>query len=482
MKVRKSKKTITVLSAVSEVFPFIATGGMGQVSGALAKALVESKRNLDVRIIAPLYASFRDRYEQQMTFLGETTVDLAWRSQYCGLFEMERDGVTYYFVDHRYYFDRDNAYGYYDDGERFAFFSKAVFACLPLAGFTPDVIHAHDWQTALIPIYAKTRFNAMYGGIRTVFTIHDLEYQGKFSMDSLTDVFDLYSEEAGLVEYDGCINLMKGAVIACDKLTTVSPSYAHEIQTGGGFGLDWIISQNSYKLRGIVNGIDVKLYDPATDPALEKNYTVDTLKDKAINKSAVQKYFGLPRASRKMLICVVSRLVGHKGMDLVTCSMDELLKLDVQFLLLGTGEHDYELFFQEKALVHPKKVGVNIAYNPEIAGKIYAGADVILMPSRREPCGLTQMIACRYGTIPIARKTGGLGDTIHDCSLGEGNGFVFEDYTGEALLNTIHKAHELYRFHEQDWSNLMREAMVYDFSWDISAQEYADIFEEIVGR
>lgn len=476
----KSTKRFKVLQAVSEVVPFITTGGMGQVAGALAKALASSNEDLDVRVVAPLYASFRETYERHMRFLGATEVQLAWRSVYCGIYELESNGLTFYFVDNRHYFDRERAYGHYDDGERFAFFCKAVFKVIEATGFVPDVIHSHDWQTSLIPIYLKTHFSDRYTDMRSVFTIHNVEYQGKYPSGILFDVFDMWENARGLVEYDGCINLMKGAIVSCDKLTTVSPSYAIEIQSGGGYGLDPIIAENAYKLKGIVNGIDTELYDPATDTLLCKNYTSETLDDKAYNKREVQALFHLPVAPRKMLICIVSRLVSHKGIDLVTCLMDDLLKMDIQFLLLGTGDHAYELFFEEKAVVHPDKVAVSIAFNPNIAGKIYAGADVILMPSRSEPCGLAQMIACRYGTIPIVRATGGLKDTIKDCRLGNGNGFTFEEYTSGALLDTIRQAHDLYNYREQDWKNLMRESMACDFGWDVSAREYANLYRELL--
>ena len=475
-----SKEVLTVLHAVSEAVPFLSTGGMGQVAGALAGALADSGRGLDVRVVTPLYAQFRDRYEPQMKFLGETTITLAWRNEYCGVFQLEEGGVTYYFIDNRRYFDREGVYGYPDDGERYAYFSMAVFAAMEVAGFVPDVIHAHDWQTALVPVYIKTWNAEKYAGIKTVFTIHNMEYQGKYPLDTLSDVLGLRAEDAGLVEYDWCVNLMKGAIVCADKLTTVSPSYAEEIQNGGGYGLDVIIKEYSSKLKGIINGIDTKAYDPQTDPLLSRNYSAETLEHKAPNKRKLQELFELPKSPRKMLICVVSRLVSHKGIDLITYMMEDLLKMDVQFLLLGTGDHDYELFFSEQAVRHPDKVGVNISFNPEIAGKIYAGADVILVPSRSEPCGLTQMICCRYGTIPIVRKTGGLGDTIRDCRAGEGNGFLFTEYDAGALLDTISQALSLYKYHEDDWKNLMREAMSYDYGWDISAKAYADIYYELL--
>jgi len=475
----KGKKKLKILNAVSEVVPFIATGGMGQVAGALAKSLAANDPSLDVRVVAPLYAQFRSVYEPQMTFIGETMVHMAWRNLHCGVFELKSEGVTYYFVDNRYYFDRESAYGHFDDGERFAFFSKAVFAVMEIAQFVPDVIHAHDWQSALVPIYLKTQYADIYRDVRTVFTIHNIEYQGKNPKEILFDVFDLMDYELGIVEYDGCINLMKGAIVCCDKLTTVSPTYANEIQIDGAYGLEAIIRENNYKLSGIINGIDTKLYDPATDPLLDMNYSADSIDGKAVNKKNLQALFNLPIEPRKMLMCVVSRLTSHKGIDLITYILDDILDMGIQFLLLGTGDHEYELFFEERAVRYPDKVAVSIAFNPEIAGKIYAGADVFLMPSRSEPCGLAQMIACRYGTIPIVRKTGGLSDTIKDCSLGHGNGFVFEDYTAGDLLDTISKAVDLYKNRELDWKNLMHEAMECYFGWDTSAQAYANLYKEL---
>jgi len=468
---------LKVLHAVSEVVPFIATGGMGQVAGALTKALADNDPELDVRVVSPLYSQFRDRYEPQMTLIGETEVNLAWRHLYCGIYELKCDNITFYFVDNRHFFDREQVYGCFDDGERYAFFCMAVFSVIELSGFTPDIIHAHDWQTALVPVYLKTRYAELYGNTRTVFTIHNMEYQGQFSSAIINDVFGLWHEETGLVEYDWCINLMKGAIVCADKITTVSPSYADEIRVAGGYGLEAIIRENDYKLSGIINGIDTKVYNPATDPMLVKNYDAKSLKGKAANKKLLQTLFDLPKAPRKMLICVVSRLVSHKGIDLVTYLMDDLINMDIQFLLLGTGDHAYELFFEERAVRHPEKVAANIAFNPEIAGKIYAGADVLLMPSQSEPCGLAQMIACRYGTIPIVRKTGGLGDTIRDCRAGNGNGFVFEEYSATALLDTIRYAHDLYTYREEDWRNLMRDAMACDFGWEISARAYSDLYK-----
>jgi len=476
------KKKMKILSAVSEVVPFMATGGMGQVAGALAETLASTDKSLDVRIITPLYAGFRSKYEHQMKFLGATEVQLAWRTLYCGVFELVEGGVTYYFVDNRHYFDREKAYGYIDDGERFAFFSKAVYETIEITKFVPDVIHAHDWQTSLVPIYLKTHYEENYPKLRTVFTIHNMEYQGQMPGHILHDVFALSNEDAGIVWYNECINLMKGAIICADKVTTVSPTYAGEIQVSGGYGLEPIIRENAYKLSGIINGIDTKENNPSSNSLLGENtYSSDDLTGKKGCKAKLQSLFNLPIEPRQMLICVVSRLVSHKGIDLITYILDDLIKMDVQFLLLGTGDHTYELFFEEMALRYPDKVGASIAFNPELSGMIFAGADVLLMPSRSEPCGLAQMMASHYGTIPIVRKTGGLADTIHDCRLGDGNGFVFEEYTSRALMNTIKSAHDLYTFKEKDWENLMHEAMNFDFGWESSAKAYANLYRDLEG-
>lgn len=474
------KKKLRILSTVSEVVPFLATGGMGQVAGALATSLAECDKSLDIRVITPLYARFRDKYEPQMTFLGATEVTLAWRTIYCGIYELAQEGVTYYFVDNRRYFDRENAYGYVDDGERFAFFCKAVFAAIPITKFVPDIIHAHDWQTALVPIYLKTHYHEQYGNVKTVFTIHNMEYQGQMPPHILYDVLEIAEKDLNLVWYGDCINLMKGAFICVDKVTTVSPTYADEIQIDGGYLLEPVIRANKHKLSGIINGIDTKFYNPETDPLLGKNtYSADNLKGKKGAKRKLQSFFKLPNAPRKMLICIISRLVSHKGIDLITYMFDDLMRMDVQFLLLGTGEHSYELFFEDKAICHPDKVAVSIAYNPEVASMIYAGSDVLLMPSRSEPCGLAQMIACRYGTVPIVRNTGGLCDTVRDCRLGDGNGFVFEDYSARALMDTISCAHELYDNHEEDWNNLVRKTMSLDFGWEKSALAYSKLYREL---
>jgi len=479
-KTRKRKASVKkILYAVSEVSPFISTGGMGQVVGSLPVHLTSTVKNIDVRVIAPYYRQIKSKYGAGMTFVGSVNVELAWRNEYCGVFKARRDDVEYYFIDNERYFDRDACYGYFDDGERFAFFSKAVLSVLELIDFTPDIIHSHDWQTAIIPVYLKTIFADKYPKIRTVFTIHNLEYQGKFPLAILGDVFALRARDYGMVEYQGNLNLVKGAIVCADRVTTVSPSYADEIKTTGGYGLEPILRMNEGKLSGIINGIDIDLYNPEKDPSLAQNYNADSLEGKAVNKKELQQLFGLPAEARKPILCMISRLVSHKGLDLLLTIMEELVSDDVQFLLLGTGDHNYELFFHEMAIRYPDNVGVNIAYNPEIGNKIYAGADIMLMPSLSEPCGLSQMIACRYATVPVVRATGGLKDTITDCRGGQGNGFLFENYDAAELLQTIREAVHMYTYKEDDWQNLMRELMRCDFGWDISAKAYAEIYNSL---
>ena len=475
----KNKKLKKILFAVSEATPFISTGGMGQVAGALPKTLKKIDENLEISIVVPLYDEIKQRYLSTLEFVGESQVVLAWRNLYCGIYKTELDGITYYFIDNEYYFRREKCYGYFDDGERFAYFSKAIFTMMEICGLNPDIIHCHDWQTALVTVYMKTCFKEKYPGTRTVFTIHNMEYQGKYTTAILGDVFDMGPEYEGLMEYNGGINLMKAAIVCTDKLTTVSPTYADEIKVDKGFDLEPIIQENSYKLTGIINGIDLQEYDPENDKELTKNFSVESPGGKRANKREIQKIFGLELKPRKMLFCVVTRLVPLKGIDLITFIIEEMLKSDVQFVLLGTGDHQYELFFSELAVRYPGQVGVSVSFNPEIAKKIYAGADCMIMPSKSEPCGLAQMISCRYGTVPIVHKTGGLSDTISDCRGGDGNGFVFAEYDANVLFETINRARDLYTYNKEDWENLMKQAMRADFSWEASAAKYLEIYNSV---
>ena len=465
---------VKVLIASSEGAPFITTGSMGHAVGALPWALRDTNRNIDARVVLPLYSEIEQRFHTQLEFIGNIEVGLAWREQNWGVYSATYDGIKYYFLDNKRYFGRESCYGYFDDGERFAYFCKAVFAMLELVDFVPDILHAHDWQTALIPIYLRTIFS--YPDVKSVMTIHSTEYQGRYNPDILLDIFSLRREDMGLVEFNGEINLLKGAIVACDELTTVSPTYADEIQRDGGYGLEPILAFYSDKLTGIIDGVDTRHYDPAVDRTLFQTYTPDTIENKAANKKELQRKFNLPIAPRKMLICMVSRLIARKGIDLITYIVDDLVKMDVQLLILGTGEHEHELHFMEMAMTHKDNVSVNIAYNPDIEKMIYAGADAMLMPSRNEACGMAQMVACRFGTVPIARATGGLRDTIRDYRDGEGNGFLFEEYSAGALLDTIGAARDLFIYHEEDWKALVRAAMLSDFSWIRSANEYIDIY------
>ncbi len=471
-----------VLFASSEAYPFACSGGLADVAGALPKAL--RKRFVGCRIILPLYSTISEELRQKMTFVCSVTVPVAWRRQYCGVFEAHLDGVIYYFIDNQYYFKRDSLYGYYDDAERFTFFSRAVLEVLPHIDFTPDIIHCNDWQTALIPVYLDAFYkqNDFYKDIKTVFTIHNIQYQGKFGYELLEDVLGLPQERKGIVEYDNCINFMKAAIQCADKVTTVSPTYSKEILNPYySHGLDTILKEFTYKTTGIVNGIDVDVYNPETDPLIYKNFTIDDISGKAVNKKSLQEELGLPQKENTPIIGMVTRLVKHKGIDLVKCVFEELLQKDVQFAVLGSGEWEFETFFHEMANKYPEKVGLKLGFNPRLAHRIYAGADIFLMPSQSEPCGLAQMVALRYGTIPIVRETGGLNDTIKDSHDGTGNGFTFKNYNAHDMQYTVLRALEGYK-DQNGWAILRERAMKCDNSWKTSANAYIGLYKEIVGK
>ena len=468
-----------VLFATSEAYPFAMSGGLADVSGALPKAL--RKRFVGCRIIMPLYGTISDEMRQKMTFICNITVPVAWRRQYCGVFEAHLDGVIYYFIDNQYYFKRDNLYGFYDDAERFAFFSRAVLEVLPHINFTPDIIHCNDWQTALIPVYLDAFYkqNDFYKNMKTVFTIHNIQYQGKYGYDLYNDVVGLPIERFGILQYDNCINLMKGAIQCADKITTVSPTYAREIlDPYYSHGLDAILKEFTYKLCGIVNGIDVDVYNPETDPLIYKSFTADDLSGKAVNKAKLQEELNLPQRDDIPVIGIVTRLVKHKGLDLVKRVFEELLQADLQFAVLGSGEWEFETFFYEMAQKYPDMVGLKLGFNPTLAHRIYAGADIFLMPSQSEPCGLAQMVALRYGTIPIVRETGGLNDTIKDSDDGIGNGFTFKNYNAHDMENTVWRAIDGFR-NREGWQILQKRAMLCDNSWKTSANAYIGLYKEI---
>lgn len=468
-----------VLFAASEALPFAMSGGLADVAGALPKAL--RKRFVGCRVVMPLYSNISDELKSKMRFITHITVPVAWRRQYCGIFEAHVDGVIYYLLDNQYYFKRDTLYGHYDDAERFAFFSRAVLEIIPHIDFVPDVIHCNDWQTAMIPVYKDQFYNdGIYANIKTLFTIHNIQYQGKYGYELMADVLGLPEDAAHLVEYENCVNLMKGAIECANRITTVSKTYSEEILSPWfSHGLDEILKLRQNKLGGIVNGIDTEIYNPETDHMIYKNFTADDLSGKAVNKAELQKQLGLPQKADVPLIGIVSRLVGHKGFDLVKHVFEDILKADVQFAILGSGEMEYETFFHEMKQKYPEKVGLRLGFVPDLAHKIYAGADIFLMPSKSEPCGLAQMVALRYGTIPIVRETGGLKDTIKDSGDGEGNGFTFATYNAHDMLEAVWRA--LAGYMDNDgWKTLVIRAMNCDNSWKRSAGEYLKIYKELV--
>jgi starch synthase len=469
-----------VLYASSEALPFAMSGGLADVAGALPKAL--RKRFIGCRVVMPLYSSISEELRSKMTFVCSITVPVAWRRQYCGVFEAHMDGVIYYLIDNQYYFNREGMYGHYDDAERFAFFSRAVLEIIPHIGFTPDIIHCNDWQTALIPVYLDTfyKYDDLYKNMKTVFTIHNIQYQGKYGKELIGDVLGIPYERESIIEYDDCVNFMKGAIQCSNKVTTVSPTYSKEIlDPYYSHGLDSILKEFTYKLTGIVNGIDVVVYNPETDKLIYKNFNADDMSGKAYNKQKLQEELGLPVRDNAPVIGIVTRLVKHKGLDLVKCVFEEILKADVQFAILGSGEWEFESFFNEMAQKYPDKVGLKIGFNPQLAHRIYAGADIFLMPSQSEPCGLAQMVALRYGTIPIVRETGGLNDTISDSGDGIGNGFTFKSYNAHDMLNTVWRALEGYS-DKQGWQTLKERAMRCDNSWGTSANAYIKLYKEIL--
>ncbi len=475
-----------ILMVGSEAMPFAATGGLGDVLGSLPAAIKAENPDYDVRVAMPLYACIKQEYRDKMEYITDIIVPLAWRQLYCGIFKLEKDGVIYYFIDNEYYFKRNEIYGSYDDGERFAFFSSAVLHILPIIDFFPDILHAHDWQSALCVVYLKTLFrdSPRYSGIRAVFTIHNIAYQGKYDMAILGDVFGLDIKYASIVAYDSCINLMKGAIVCADRVTTVSPTYAKEIRyPEHSEGLHYILRENNYKLSGILNGIDYNYYNPATDKSIYKKFTVNSLKNKIVNKTMLQKEFGLPEKPDTPLIAIVSRLADHKGLDLVSKIMESVIQEnDVQLIVLGKGEQKYENYFMYLQNTHPDQVKALMIYYREISKKIYAASDIFVMPSLSEPCGLSQMIASRYGSVPVTRETGGLYDSIKGYyeENGEirGNGFTFANYSEWELKDRICAALWLYRDKER-WAKFVKKIMQTDFSWNISAKKYIELYENI---
>ena len=470
-----------ILYAASEALPYIASGGLADVAGSLPRALNEAGH--DCRVVMPLYSGIKWELRESLEYMTNFFVPVAWRNQYCGVFKGVRNGVTYYLLDNEYYFKRNGIYGHYDDAERFTFFSRAILEMLKHIDFKPDILNCNDWQTALVPVYYSIFYRGVpeLSGIKTVFTIHNIQYQGKYGMELCSEILGLPNYSYNIVEYAGCSHFMKGAFETADKITTVSPTYASEILNPYfSHGLDPILWSKQYKLTGFLNGIDLDVYNPATDPALPENFSAESPDGKAVCKTALLEEMGLPDGQEPVM-GIVTRLVSHKGVDLIRRVFNEMVGLGYKFVILGSGERQYEDFFREMAWKYPDRVSVRIGFIPDLAHRIYAGADMFLMPSQSEPCGLAQMVSLRYGTIPIVRETGGLKDSIIDCGGGDGNGFTFKTYNAHDMLDATVRARALYD-NKEAWAGLVDHAFKEDFSWARSAELYLGLYRELCGE
>ncbi len=469
---------MNILFAASEAVPYAASGGLADVIGSLPASI--RNKGHECRVVIPLYQSMRPELREGLTFLTNITVDVSWRKQYCGIFTAEWNGITYYFIDNEYYFGREGLYGFYDDCERFVFFSRAVLEMLRYIDFAPDIIHGNDWQTALIPVFYEVfyKYQQGYQNIKHVFTIHNIQYQGNYGREVLNEVMGIPLYHMGLLEYDGAINMMKGAIETADRITTVSPSYAWEIlDPWYSHGLDRILVHKKQKLSGILNGIDTTLYNPEKDKTVAATFSAARPAGKKKCKQALMEELGLKDPDAPV-IGIVTRFVSHKGVDLIRYVFEDILKLGCQFAILGSGEKIYEDFFSEMAWRYPDQVSVTLGFRPELARKIYAGADMFLMPSQSEPCGLAQMVAMRYGTIPIVRETGGLRDSVSDDGNGDGNGFTFKTYNAHDMLDACARAKACYDDAKR-WKALVKRAMKCDYSWDASADVYIKMYEDL---
>lgn len=480
----ETSKKMQIVFASAECAPFVKTGGLGDVAGSLPAALVRA--GAEVIVMVPKYATIKDEYKAQMEHFSDFYVSLGWRNEYCGLEKLEHDGVTYMFVDNERYFARDYPYGFFDDGERFAFFSKAITESLQHLpeGFECDILHCNDWQTALAPVFLREFYQGLplYDRVKTVFSIHNVAFQGQFSDTVMEDILGVAHIPAAATQLrcDACsINYMLGALHYADAITTVSPTYAGEIQTPEfGEGLDGVLRERSYALQGILNGIDVAAFDPATDKRIAANYTVDDRSGKAVCKAKLQEELGLEVRDDRPLMVMVTRLTRQKGMDLVMYALDRILSGGVQVAVLGTGDRDYEdglRYFQDK---YPGTMAARIEFDPALSQRMYAAADMFLMPSKFEPCGLSQIIAMRYGTLPIVRETGGLKDTVipYNEFTGEGTGFSFSNFNGDEMGDAVFRAARLFWDNREAWNQLVTQAMSQDFSWTRSADKYLDLY------
>lgn len=473
-----------VLYVTSEAVPFASSGGLAEVAASFPYAL--RQRLVTCRVVMPLYEAIPQELRDNMKFITSLSVPVAWRRQYCGVFESRYRGITYYFIDNQYYFRRKGFYGHYDDAERFAFFSRAVLEMLPYIDYKPDIVHANDWQTALVPVYYHLFYsqNEWYYGMKTVFTIHNIQYQGKYGMELVEEVLGIPSGERGLVEFDGCINLVKGAIETANKVTTVSPTYAQELRDPWfAYGLDSIIRDRFWKVQGILNGLDTVSYNPETDVMSYAQYDdYSFIEGKGINKRELQKRLYLPEREDVPMIGMVTSMVASKGLDILRDVLEELLQhSDVQFVILGSGDWEYEEYFKQMQEKYRDKFVACFGFIPELAHKIYAASDIFLVPSKSEPGGNTQMIALRYGAVPIVRETGSLRDTVFDSADGYGNGFVFQGYNGGDLLNAIYRALGGYSNHF-GWNILVKRAMNCDNSWNKCAKQYLNMYRELLSE
>ena len=477
-----------VLFVSSEAVPFIKTGGLADVAGSLPKYF--DKEHYDVRVMLPKYLCIPEKWRSQMKYVTHFYMDLAWRSQYVGVLEMEYAGVHYYFIDNEFYFAGPKPYGYiHEDIEKFAFFSKAALSAMPLLGFKPDIVHCHDWQTGLVPVYMKERFHdgEFFRDMKSIMTIHNLKFQGIWDLKKVKDITGLppYFFTSDKLEAYGDANYLKGGIAYADAVTTVSDSYAEEIKTPFyGEHLDGLMRARSNCLTGIVNGIDYEEFNPATDTRIVSNYNQKTFrKEKPKNKKALQQELGLEVNDKKFMIGIVSRLTDQKGLDLIAYMMDQICAEDVQLVILGTGESQYENMFRHFAWKYPDRVSANIYYSEDMSHKIYASCDAFLMPSLFEPCGLSQLMSLRYGTVPIVRETGGLKDTVEPYNEYEstGTGFSFANYNAHEMMNTINYAKHVFYNNKREWNKIVDRGMLKDFSWTSSAKKYQKLYDNLLG-
>lgn len=479
---------IKVLLATSEAVPFAKSGGLADVAGTLPQNL--DPKEVDIRVIMPKYGAIPAEYTEKMEYITNISVPLGWRNKYCGIFKLTHEGITFYFIDNEFYFLHGNLYSYiHEDIEKFAFFSKAVLSVLPDLDFRPDIIHCNDWQTGAIPILLNAQFqdNPFYQGIKTIMTIHNLKFQGVWDKKALADVLGLSNEyfTADKLEFNNDLNILKGGLVYCDEITTVSETYAGEIQTPEyGEGLDGLLRARSSSLHGIVNGLSYEQYNPSKDKYITATYGVrDFVSGKRKNKLALQKELGLEENESAFMIGIVSRLTDQKGFDLIAYIMERLNSMNIQLVVLGTGDFAYESMFKWYNQNYPHKFSANICFSNELAHKIYAASDAFLMPSKFEPCGLSQLISLKYGCVPIVRETGGLKDTVEAYNeyTDEGNGFSFAPYNADDLFHVVNYAYEIYLNNKTTWNGIVRRAMKSDYSWKISAGKYLQLYKNLLG-